>query len=307
MSTERPQLVDAGMMCWQNTNEAFMQTAMGWLKDGDSFTDANFDNYVSYCENHDEERSFFKAKQWGAGNVSSSEEARFKRIPLNIGFQCMLNGPQLFYHFAEIGFDYSKFQKSDGTWGTDGIEAYGEGTATPSVKEEAKMQVKARPENLGWFDVGPRMNGCKRLGQIIQLRTRLLPGVFEGNPSEANISSGYWIRSVRWGNDVYAVGNFTATDAQDVTLPSGTWYDYLDGGGKANSSYTLQPGDIKIFTGKQLSAPNIPNSYSFEQGIEQVNWESTFSSPEAVKFYHEGQIYILREGNIYDLMGRKVQ
>ena len=307
MGTERPQLVDAGMMCWQNTNEAFMQTAMGWLKDGDDFGPANMDNYVSYCENHDEERSFFKAKQWGAGNVNSNDEARYKRIPLNIGFQCMLDGPQLFYHFAEIGFDYSKFQKSDGTWGTDGIEAYGEGTATPSVKEEAKMQVKARPENLGWFDVGPRMNGCKRLGQIIQLRTRLLPDVFAGNPDEANIGSGYWIRSIRWGSNVYAVGNFTATDAQDVTLPSGTWYDYLDGGGKANSSYTLQPGDIKIFTGKQLSAPSIPNHYSFEQGIEQVNWESTFSSPEAVKFYHEGQIYILREGNVYDLMGRKVQ
>lgn len=307
MGSERPQLVAEGMMCWENTCEAFQQTAMGWLKDGDNFGNANQDNYVSYSENHDEERCFFKAKQWGNGNIGSSEEARFKRIPLNIGFQCMLNGPQLFYHFAEIGFDYSKFQKANGDWGTDGVDAYGAATATPSVKEEAKMQVKARPESLGWFNEGPRMNGYQRLGKILQLRTRLMPSVFEGNPSEVNIGSGYWIRSVRWGNDVYVVGNFTASDAQDVTLPGGTWYDYLDGGGKANSTYTLQPGDIKVFTGSQVSAPNVPNSYSFKESIEQVNWDSTFTSPEAVKFYHEGQIYILREGNIYDLMGRKVQ
>ena len=308
MASERPQLVNAGMMCWENTCNAFQQTAMGWLKDGDSFNNANMDNYVSYCENHDEERCFFKAKQWGDGNIKTDEAARAARIPLNIGFQCMLNGPQLFYHFAEIGFDYSKFQKADGNWGTDGVDAYGATTATPSVKEEAKMQYKARPENLGWFNAGPRMNGYQRLAQIIQLRTRLLPNVFEGNPTASNIGSGVSVRTIQWGNDVFVAGNFSATSSQNVNLPGGTWYDYLDGGGQKSGACSLAPGEIKVFTGRQLAAPSVPNSYNFEMGIENIEWDNfNTTTTGAVKFYHEGQIYILRGNDVYDLMGRKVK
>ena len=181
MYSERPQLVNAGMMCMENTNAAFQQTAMGWLKDGDDLGSANKENYVSFSDWYDEERCFFKAKQWGNGNLKEDEKARAQRVALNLGFQSMLNGPQLFYHFAEIGFDFSMYQKSDGKWGTDGVYAYGAETATPSVKEEAKMLVKARPEELGWFKAGARMKAYQRLGKIIQLRTRLLPSVFEGS------------------------------------------------------------------------------------------------------------------------------
>ena len=67
MSSERPKLINQGMLCWDNTTNAYYQTAMGWLKDGDSFTNANRDGYVTYCESHDEERAFFKAKQYGNG------------------------------------------------------------------------------------------------------------------------------------------------------------------------------------------------------------------------------------------------
>lgn len=308
MGSERPQLVSAGMMCWENTCEAFQQTAMGWLKDGDDFGNANKDDYVSYCENHDEERCFFKAKQWGDGNMKGDESARAGRIAENVGFQCMLNGPQLFYHFAEIGFDYSKFQKADGTWGTDGVDAYGAGTATPSVKEEAKMQTKARPENLGWFKAGARMKSYQRLGKILQLRTKLLPSVFEGNPTTTSIGSGKAVRTVQWGNSVFVAANFSATSSQSVSIPGGTWYDYLDGNGTASGNVNLNPGQIKVWTGSKLTAPEIPASYDFKLSIDQVEWDTTFSSnpAQATKFYHEGQIYILRDGIIYDLMGRKV-
>ena len=35
MGSERPQLVNYGMQCWSNTTNAYCQTAMGWLQDGD--------------------------------------------------------------------------------------------------------------------------------------------------------------------------------------------------------------------------------------------------------------------------------
>ena len=307
MGGERPELVKAGMMCWENTCEAFQQTAMGWLKDGDSFSNANKDDYVSYCENHDEERCFFKAKQWGDGDMKTNEEIRAGRIPMNIGFQCMLNGPQLFYHFAEIGFDYSKFQKANGKWGKDGVDAYGAATATPSVDEEAKMQYKARPENLGWFNEGPRMDGYQRLAKILQLRTRIMPEVFAGNPTATNIGGGIALRTVQWGSDVYVVANFTASQTLTQNLPSGTWYDYLDGGNKANSSYSLKPGEIKVFTGKQKAAPTVPRSYKFEQDIENISWDNFNTTNDAVKVFHNGQIYIYRAGKTYTITGQVVE
>jgi len=264
MGSERPQLVEAGMMCWENTCTAFQQTAMGWLKDGDDFGRANQDRYVSYCENHDEERCFFKAKQWGNGDLQTNEANRAKRIPMNLGFQCMLNGPQMFYHFAEIGFDFSQYQNAEGIWGQDGVDAYGTSTATPSINEIVKSLVKARPGYLGWFNAGPRMAGYQRLAKILQLRTKLMPSVFAGNPTSAELGSGKALRTIQWGSNVFVVANFSAIDTLSVALPSGTWYDYLDGNGRANSTYSLAPGDIKVFTGSQLTVPTIPSEYKFD-------------------------------------------
>jgi len=315
MGSERPQLVNAGMMCWENTSNAFEQVTMGWLKDGDGLDNANMDNYVSYCENHDEERCFFKAKQWGDGPSSGAtmqkdEAVRAARIPLVLGFQAMLNGPQLFYHFAEIGFDNSKFQDDKGRWGTDGVEKYGKGISTDTVGWEVKMSTKKSAVNAGWFKAGSRMQGYQRLAQIIQLRTRLLPDVFKGNPTSSYTGGGASVRYVQWGSDVVAVANFSAKDASDYTLPAGTWYDYLDGGGKAEAKYTLQPGQIKVFTGKQISAPEIPDHYDFEEftGIEEVDYVPSFSRSEITKFMQDGQVYIsLPNGAVYDMFGRRIR
>ena len=263
IASERPQLVAEGMMCWENTANAFQQTAMGWLKDGDDFAGANKDGYVTYSDNLYEERCFFKAKQWGDGDLKTNEEARDARIPLVLGFQSMLNGPQMFYHFAEIGFDYSKYQKADGTWGQDGYDAYGQLLVPQYANEQAEQMKKARPEELGWFQEGYRMNGYQRLAQIIQLRTRLIPSVFEGNPTATSFASGNPLRFIQWGSDVFVIGNFSATEERMLNLPSGTWYDYLDGNEKAGSSYTFKPGEIKVFTGKQIPTPDVPDHYSF--------------------------------------------
>ena len=301
MSCDKSTLVNAGMMCWQNTCNAYMQTAMGWLKDGDAFNDANLDGYVSYCTNHDEERPWFKAKQWGNGDALKTDEAvRCARIPLNMAFLTLLNGPQLFYHYEELGFDFSKFQKADGSWGKDGYDAY---NITPYVNEEAKMQVKYRPE--AWIETpGPRMQAYQKVSQIIQLRTRLLPSVFEGNPTAVDIGSGRVLRKIQWGSNVFVAGNFSATETRSVSLPSGTWYDYLGGGTKAASSYNLQPSEVKIFTGSQLTPPKIPASYDFAQGIEDIVSDP---STAAQKVLRDGQVLIIRGDKTYTITGMEVR
>ncbi len=303
MGTDRPKFVSQGMMCWQNTSYVFQQATGAWLQ-GDGLNDANSDNYVSYFNNHDEERPFFKAKKWGAGDLQTSEASRAARIPLVIGLQCLLNGPQLFYHFDELAFDFSKFQDEQGRFGTDGIDAYGKSeTGTNTVDYEVKMSVKYRPET--WMAAGPRMQGYQRLARILQLRTRLLPHVFAGNPTASSLNEKAAIKSVQWSNQVFAVGNFSATASQTVTLPSGTWYDYLDGGQEAAESCTLRPNEIKVFTGSYIAAPVVPDSYEDLTSLEYILPQSVSSTR---KLIIDGTLRIIREdGSVYSVSGNRIQ
>lgn len=252
MGSERPQLINAGMMCWDNTTNAYYQTAMGWLKDGDNLSNANKDNYVTYCESHDEERAFFKAKQWGNGDLKTNEEARVARVPLNMAFLTMLNGPKMFYHFAELGFDYSKYQNAQGKWGKND---YGI-TSQLGTDYDCKMQAKYRPE--AWMKVPHcRHAAFKKVGQTIQLRTRIMPEVFEGNPTTSSLGSGKALRTIQWGSNVFVAGNFGVTGDQTVNVPSGTWYNYFEQKKQTATTITLAPGEYVILTGKECKLPAI--------------------------------------------------
>lgn len=294
MGSERPQLVNEGMLCWENTTNAYYQTAMGWLKDGDSFANANKDGYISYCESHDEERAFFKAKEWGAGDLKTNEEARVARVPINMAFLTLLNGSQMFYHFAELGFDNSKYQNAQGKWGKND---YGI-TSELGADYDCKMQVKKRIER--WLVEGHcRMAAFQKVGQIIQLRTRLMPEVFEGNPTKVDIGGGKKLRTIQWGSDVFVAGNFDVAGDQTVTLPSGTWYDYFAQAKQTTTTVTLRPGEVAIFTGKEVKLPEMPAGYEFYTDVEDVviNTPSEILPPYDVCVYNINGQLVSRQKN----------
>lgn len=312
MGSERPQLVNAGMMCWDNTTNAYYQTAMGWLKDGDDLSSANKDNYVTYCESHDEERAFFKAKQWGNGTLQTSEEARAARVPLNMAFLTLLNGPKMFYHFAELGFDYSKYQNAQGKWGKND---YGIASQL-GADYDCKMQAKYRPE--AWMKAPHcRHAAFKKVGQTIQLRTRILPEVFEGNPTASSLGSGKSLRTIQWGSNVFVAGNFGVTGNQTVNVPSGTWYNYFEQKKQTATSITLAPGEYVILTGKECELPTITTDLedlvfpgateevlppynvtiynvngqvvSFQNNVEQVNMGALKNGMYVIQFEKNGK------------------
>lgn len=287
MGSERPQLINHGCLCWANTTNAYCQTAMGWLKEGDAFTDANKDGYVSYAESHDEERMQYKAKMYGNGDLKTNEAARLSRVAANVAMNVLLNGSHMLWQFEEIGYDFSINSSIDQPNGTSG---------------DNRCSKKPRPETKGYFSDPNRVAAYTRCAQAIQLRTRLLPHVFAGNPTAQQLGSGQAIRYVQWGNDVYVVANFSATDAQTASLPSGKWYDYYAGATMAGSSVTLQPGELKIYTGTQVSLPAIP------QDLEHMlPTENTYESsvPTARKLLRNGQLYIVNGDQMYDILGRK--
>lgn len=263
---DRKELIAAGMLCWDNTTEAYYQSAKG--STSSSFSNANRDGYVTYCESHDEERSFFHAKQFGLGDLKTNEKARIERVPLNMAFLTLLNGPQMFYHFAEFGFDYSKWQNANGKWGKDdgGNAPYGMKNVS---NENYKMQVKARTES--WLvEHAWRTKAFHKVGQAIQLRTRILPHVFEGNPTKVDINGGRVVRTIQWGNDVFVAGNFSATESKTVTIPTGKWYNYYDQVEQFETTVTLAPGGLMILTGSPQELPTMHPSYVFDTAIEDL-------------------------------------
>ena len=292
MASERPQLISYGMQCWNNTTNAYCQTAMGWLKDGDGFGDANKDGYVSYCESHDEERMQYKAKKYGNGDLQTNTSARLGRVAENVAFNVLLNGSHMLWMWEEIGYDFSI--NSDIDHPNDYNEKY-------------RCSKKPRPEIRSYFTNSNRVAAFTKCAQVITLRTQLMPEVFEGNPTSQNISSGDKLRKIQWGSNVFAAANFDVTGNQAVTLPSGTWYDYLNGATPANGTYTLAPGELKVFTGTPVEAPTFSDINKREtQGIEQPTSDS-FLKGRGEKFLKDGQLLIRRGDNIYTITGARVQ
>ena len=291
MGSERPELVNAGMQCWSNTTNAYCQTAMGWLKDGDAFDDASQDGYVSYCESHDEERMQYKAKKYGNGNLQTSESTRLKRVAENVAFNVLLNGSHMLWMWEEVGYDYSINSSID---------------SPNSTSESNRCEPKPRPEKPGYFSLPDRTSAFKACAQVIALRTQLIPKVFEGNPTKINVGSGKALRTIQWGLNVFAAANFGVEGNQTVSIPSvGTWYDYLGNASEVSGTVTLKPGELKIYTGSPLIKPTFKDINKRDHTPIEMVQET--NAPKAYKFLRNGQVLISRGDKVYNLQGQLVE
>jgi len=276
------QLIGQGMQCWTGNviTNAYCQTAMGWLKDGDGFDGANRAGYVSYAESHDEERMQYKAKMYGNGDLKTNETARLGRVAENVAFNVLLKGAHMLWQFEELGYDIS-------------------------IDQNGRTGSKPNPSTKGYFVQPARVDAFTKCAQVITLRTQLMPNAFTGTPN-VSIGSGKALRTIQWGNNVFVAANFGVEGNQAVSMPSGTWYDYLGGAVKATATTcVLAPGELKVFTGTQVIAPTFADIQKREaQGIEEVGVQPSEVSIQ--KILRDGQIYILRGDGTYTLTGARV-
>ena len=273
-------LISRGMQCWtgESVSNAYCQTAMGWLKDGDGFAGANRVGYVSYAESHDEERMQYKAKTYGNGDLQTNESARLGRVAENVAFNVLLNGAHMLWQFEEIGYDYS-------------------------IEHNGRTGIKPNPQTKGYFTKPERVDAFTKCAQVITLRTQLIPQAFTGTPS-VSIGTGKALRTIQWGNNVFAAANFDVSGNQTVTLPSGTWYDYLGGAVQAGSAYNLTPGELKVFTSTPLQAPTFDDIQSrATQGVEDV----LLPAMNIQKSLYNGTQYIRKGDVTYTIDGRIVE
>jgi len=103
---------------------------------------------------------------------------------------------------------------------------------------------------------------------------------------------------------VFAAANFGVSGNQAVTLPSGTWFDYLGGASRANGTYTLAPGELKVFTSTAVQAPVFADIETRDHtDVPMVQDEAV----KAYKILRDGQVLILRGGRVYNMQGQLVK
>ena len=277
------QLIKDGMQCWTGNviTNAYCQTAMGWLKDGDGFDGANRAGYVSYAESHDEERMQYKAKTYGNGDLQTNEAARLGRVAENVAFNVLLKGAHMLWQFEEIGYDIS-------------------------IDHNGRTGTKPNPTAKGYFKQAERIDAFTKCAQVITLRTQLMPDAFTGTPT-VSIGSGKALRTIQWGSNVFVAANFDVSSNQAVSMPSGTWYDYLEGGNRSTASTcVLKPGELKVFTGQQTKAPTFTDIETRDHtAIEEVWTNSTM--PSAQKVFYNGTLYLRRGNTTYTIDGQRVE
>ncbi len=204
---EEKELADSGIKLWRNLNNAYCQTAMGWLSDGDDLSgmwtgsSMPFGSLVGFQESHDEERTAYKSLMWGNG-ISSDLAARMQREALNAAFSLLIPGPKMIWQFQELGYDIS-------------IEENGRTGAKPLHWDYLQI-----PERKALYDA---------YGEILSLRGSY-PEFFRSSAAfSAQIGSGRKIRTITitsdTGKTLSVVGNFDISDTEvsGETLSAGEY------------------------------------------------------------------------------------
>ncbi|MCQ2350540.1 MAG: alpha-amylase family glycosyl hydrolase [Paludibacteraceae bacterium] len=255
---EESAMSNAGALPWRNMNYNFGQAAEGYAS-GSNFVDSNgkggmFDNgWVGYASSHDEERNFYRVKQYGAGDLKKNEAARIARVPEYIAFATLIPGPKMIWQFDEMGYDINL------EYGGSNIER------------------KPVPWSTGYkalkYDVdGNRCHAYSESSKIIQLRTKH-PELFRSNVVTVANSGSASVSTVRkivsktqnesgGYNYVIILANFNATNtltASAVFPVTGTWYDYMKGTEftveDKTQKVTLEPGEMLVYSTLKIDAP----------------------------------------------------
>lgn len=240
--SEEDYLAAQGMYLWRNVNSPYSQSAMGYQTNSDfapMITSPR--QWIGYAESHDEERNFYQAKTYGVGLVAADSIARIKRVPLNIAFATLIQGPKMIYEFGEMGFDYS-------------INSNGGRT-------------NEKPSAWDWLNLSHRKAAYDACSKFLTMR-KLYPNAFTYGTSAHNVGINDWnagrrIALTHTDLNMVALGNFNAS-ASITAYPNfqktGTWYNLLTGETlnvtNTNMTFTMQGGDLLIYTDRKVELSN---------------------------------------------------
>ena len=210
---EEKELADYGLKLWRNGNNAYCQSGMGWQDDSGfegiytGTNDMKFGGYVSFMESHDEERTAFKAKEYGNGDLKTNLANRMKSMATNTAFFLTVPGPKMIWQFGEMGYDVS-------------------------IEENGRTGRK--PLHWEYLNDQYRKNLVDTYTMLLKLRSTL-PQLFSSDAIfRWEVSESYWegcrnisIESID-GKKLFIVGNFTTEEQiSSAKVPTG-WGEYYN-------------------------------------------------------------------------------
>lgn len=271
-NSEETELSNYGFMLWGNLNNSYNQASMGFT------TDWNFDYglsvargwanpyLVTYMESHDEERLMYKNLQFGNSNASYNVKTlatALKRMELCGALFFMQPGPKMIWQFGELGYDFSINRCEDGTINGD-------------------CRTAPKPIRWDYMQVPERNNLYYTWGRLIHLRYNpLYSSLFTSNNITRDFSGAFkWLKLDLGSAHIAVIGNFDIVQQTgSITFPTaGTWYDYLNGttitATGASQSFTLQPGQYRVFTNQFVALPVTLSSFSGKNSGKNnlLNW-----------------------------------
>ena len=285
--SEKEALADYGMLLWENMNQAYSQSAMGWLEDSQRSSDLTWGYFktrgwskpglVTYMESHDEPWLMYKNLQYGRSsgdyNIKNLSTA-LDRIKLVGAFFFTLPGPKMMWQFGELGYDQN-------------------------LPESGSERTAPKPILWEYYDQPERKLLYETIAALIKLRME--NDLFRDPDArvQMRVGHGQYDRRINISNDSLSatiIGNFgvTSRDVNPNFQHTGTWYDYFAGDSlvvtDTQNPISLQPGEFHIFTNQKLESPIIttsirdevvsnPKSFMLEQ-----NYPNPFNSSTTIRY-----------------------
>lgn len=239
-NNEEQELSKDGAIMWANANYAGSQAVMSFsnndIASSMSAQRRGFTRHglVGYVESHDEERTIFRAVNYGkveAGHSTKDTAVALKRLEALMVATLCVPGPKMLWQFNEIGYPYNI--DLNGRLGRKPL-------AWPLLRDQRRMSV---------FQAVADLSAARKVYTCFSTLT-------------ATLQTGDLVKTILLKDptcDLLYVGNFDVVP-KTVNLPftkKGTWYDYT---GKRlynvyldNNSTTIQPGEYRLYTTQPVS------------------------------------------------------
>ncbi len=309
-----------GVMLWGNMNFAYGEASMGYNENGksnlfgvlsESRSTFQQRHLVGYMESHDEQWLMLKKKKFGnsSGNYDVKKlGTALARQKLVGAFFFPMPGPKMMWQFGELGYG----------WGEDECLKPGGGSNGDCLASDPG-RVSEKPIRWNYYDDNERLKVYKTWSSLINLR-KSSPVFTNPDASSYKLSEAIKVYVLQHeDSDALVVGNFGVTEADaEVTFPaSGEWYNFFEGTsitvGDPNMTFTLAPGEFRIYTTRQFETPeeglltsaetasenDLPDSFRLKQ-----NYPNPFNPTTTIAFDVAKTGVVKLE--VFDVLGRKV-
>lgn len=255
---EEKELADAGMLLWNNLNDAYAESTMGWKGNRTDLSPGSYTtrgwttpSLITYAESHDEERLMYKMQEYGNWTLKTDKPLRLQRSALAAAFHLCTPGPKMLWQFTELGYDIS-IDHNGRTGKKPVLWEYYDEEDRKALYETYATLIEYRSENTDLFSspskVTMQTTGSDwDNGRAIRLEGKEKDLVLLGNFTETPIEMPAGFTSTGTWNELFSNQSITVSDdnkKQKVALPSHSFKLY-----SINKTAT---GNESLITGQPL-------------------------------------------------------